>query len=193
MFKRNQLYTSLLVAGLVTTAGIVHAQQTLSSQASVTVQNAFTLAENTAMSFGTITASRGDTALSMELPVDGTAQTGDDTGTGNLTILTAGTPGEFEVTGAAAFTAMTVEMPTTAVTLSNAAAPPADPKFTVDTFKFREAGAGNTTITGSGSITTDATGGFVFNVGATLNLASGASKTLVDGDYVGNYDVTVSY
>jgi hypothetical protein len=194
MFKRNQIQKTLLVSALTLSAVTVIAQETVTSQASVTVQNAFNLVEVAPISFGTVTVAPGPTEVSsLVIQPDGVTDvtTASD---GTFSVITAGTPGQYTVDSAASFTNLTVTNTTTLpLELANQSANSSNGKFELSAFTFLEDGtAGGGAV--SATIETDLTGTLAFNVGATLTVPSAAGTvTYVDGNYVGNYTLQVAY
>jgi len=134
---------------------------------SATVVAPITLAQATAMNFGSIapTTSAGTVVLS----------TAGARANSNVDLLTGGTiaAATFNVTGGNS-AAYSITLPASAVTLTAGAN-----TMTVDTFNHD---AGGTPAVGAGG--TDS-----FNIGSTLNV--GASQAA--GSYSGTYQVTVSY
>ena len=103
------------------------------------------------------------------------------------TPVSFGTPGVVTITGAPPFTAMTITV-LTAVTLQNPATV-GEATFTADL-----------DATGLGySLTTDAAGELVIQIGGTLTTEvagmdeNGIAKVYTDGTYIGTYSLTVSY
>lgn len=192
MFKRNQIQKTLLVSALALSTAVCIAQETITSQASITVQNAFNLAENAPISFGTVTVKQGATNQSTYvIQPDGTAtpSAGADA---TFTVITPGTAGQYAIDSAAPFTSLNIVATTTTVNLVNAAAPGTNGFFTLGDIFFGEDGVGGAGSATSASIDTDVNGELAFNMGATLTVPSG-TLTYVDGSYVGNHTITVSY
>lgn len=205
----------LMILAAVT--GSVNAQETANSTATVTIQNSFTLAESQALNFGTLTV-QGETDTDATL--DGTVQaqvtvfangstpTSGSTGTtdtdagdsdASATIITAGQPAIFDISGAASFTTLTISVPAdNSVTLSAASAPPTNGTFTITGADLYDNANGTdiTVASDAGTITTDATGTAQFAFGAILNTqdATGQNSTsYIDASYTGSYAITVSY
>lgn len=194
MFKRNQIQKTLLVSVLAVTASVCGAQETVNSQASITVQNAFNLNEVAPLNFGTVTVRPSLTATStLRIQPDGVIPTPTVGAGGTLTVIVPGSPAQYTVDTAAPFTALTVTTPTTSVDLLNGQAPPDNGEFTLSDITFEEDGTSGAGAV-SATIDTDVNGELTFNMGATLTVASAAADTtFVDGAYVGNYSIEVSY
>jgi hypothetical protein len=114
MFKRNHISVALAATALLTSS-VAFAEQ-VTSTATVTVQNAFTLAEVAPLNFGVLRVTQEDaqstSAAFITLPVDGsamvaTAGTGGATA-GSITAITQGTIAEYAITNAAPFTNLSV-------------------------------------------------------------------------------------
>jgi hypothetical protein len=198
MFKRNQIQKTLVLAGVTLASCAAFAQQNETTTASVTVQNAFTLTEVDALSFGTITAVRvsGAGASTLTLNPDGTAENP----TGNIRVLAAGAPATYTVAGAASFTDLQMSLAADSIELSNSAAPGSNPTFDVDSFTVTNGTAtapitsgGYGTFTAGTAMTTDVNGAMTIGLGATLTLADGADASLIDGSYEGQFTLTVEY
>ncbi|MCC2604777.1 hypothetical protein [Planctobacterium marinum] len=214
MLSTKTAISCMVLASLV---GSVNAQETANSTASVTIQNSFTLAESQALSFGTITVQgEQDTDATLDGTVqaqvtvfaNGSTPTSGSTGTtdtdagdrdASATIITAGQPAIFDISGAAAFTTLTISVPADdSVTLSAPSAPPTNGTFTITGADLYDNANGTDIAVASdaGSITTDASGAAQFAFGAVLNTedATGANTTsYIDETYTGSYSITVSY
>jgi hypothetical protein len=194
MFKRNQIQKTLLVSALTVSAGMAMAQETVTSQASITVQNAFNLVEVAPVSFGTVTVAQSTTAVStLLIQPDGVTDVTAASG-GTFSVITPGSPGQYTVDSAAGFTNLTITRPATAdVELVNPVANSTNGRFILSGLTFLEdgeAGAGASSAT----IETDVAGTLAFNVGATLTVPSATTAAaFVDGDYVGSYTLRVAY
>ena len=138
-----------------------------SGSASATIASPISIAETTALSFGSVTA--GTTAGTVVVAPAGGATYG-----GGVTNFGGGAvPAAFSVTGAIN-TAFSVTVDTTA-TLSSGVN-----SMTVSSFATN-------LLAGAGTLS--ATGTSVVNVGATLNVAANQPA----GAYTGTYNVTVNY
>ena len=212
MLKLNRLATAVIASSLATGSFFASAEQTTSSTATVTVQNAFTLTEVTALSFGTIGASASTAALATANhshgyvtvdSINGTTSVEDAAGatvaeTVSLFKIADGAPGEYTVSGTAPFTQMKITAPT-AATLSNSAAPPANGVFLLSNFELSNAdGEVITTDTKSAASATDLNGDLTFKLGARLTPAKNAANdagamSFIDGEYSGSFNVKVDY
>ena len=219
MFKRNHVSVTAAVA-LIFTSSAVFAETTTST-ATVTVQNAFSLAEVAPLNFGTLAISQtlaqgaGAAAL-ITLPVDGSAMVPtagtNATTPSSIRAITPGTLAEYAITGAAQFTNLTLTVvsevgPNGAtaaagkiegVNLATLQAPGGGVNtFTIfaDNTDVLVVGGANDgdplSVTGN-NLRTDATGAVGFLLGATLEFAQ-AGLNPEDGDYSGTYSVTVNY
>lgn len=174
------------------------ALETLNSNATVTVNNAFTLAESSAMTFGTIRATADTTAAgataSLTLPADGSAGavTAATPASANIVVITGGTPASFAITNAAPSTPLTLSLPAGIVNLTT---PGGTAAFTVDTFNAIVRGGPNDgDAYAAANLITDATGAVGFDVGATLHTDAGSpGSDYLDGTYTGSYTVQVDY
>lgn len=198
-FIKNKISRTMAVATVaaVTFSGAALAEKA-TGNASVQVQNNFTVTEDVALSFGTVVAiAEGDAANTgdvAEMVVNSDGVTADSFTQGTLASLVAISPGnraEFSVSGAAPNTVLTITNPS-AFTLTDPSS--GDTKiFNVDTFT-------NSVITSGTAFTydTDATGVLVFGLGATLGtdnvLAGSAGAVAYDNvTFTGTYTMTVNY
>jgi hypothetical protein len=209
MFKQNTLkviVASSLIAGAVS----VVAQESVTSNATVTVSNAFDLVETQPISFGSITAigynytstgSSGTLQATVTVPANGSAPSAGTTGTADadptdtdsaISILTPGQRGLYDISNAAPFTALVVTLPSS-VALSAPSAPPGNGTFILDNFTAVNTDGGADAST---SITTNATGAAQIGLGATIltNVpAATGNLTYIDATYSGSYTLQVSY
>lgn len=196
MAKTNTKLTLLAAAGLIALVGSANAE-TIEGSASVTVQNAITIAQTTALSFGTIAAIADDNGTSpksatLVMGLDGVSVVTSD-GDAQITEITTGNAGVFTISGAAAQTDLTITLPSSDIDLVDPSGTESK-KFKVGTFAKGVVSGG-----GSGfSFTTDDNGELVFSVGATLTTdvagsGSGAADAYADTTYTGAYDVEVNY
>lgn len=203
MFKRNQLYVSLFATSMILGATSVVAQESVTSSASVVVQNAFDLAEVSAIDFGTVRATvdsdpTDDTAsihissftLGTDGTVSGVSAVGGATTESSMSVISNGTPGEFAISNASPFTTITISA-VSAFDIANASAAPGTAVFGVSNVLFREAGA----TSDATSVTTDINGEINFTVGADLSTDDNAAAqtNYSDGTYTGNFVMEVSY
>ena len=162
-----------------------------------TVSNTITLTETTPLNFGSLFAivdpDDDDTTLaSVTISPAGGMTTGaaTDCGVGkvsNIVPLGGHSAGQLDVTGAAAFTALTVTSGAGLVDLVHSSGSPTAAIFTLDTITTNPA----TTTTGL----TDASGNLTITVGGTISAVQQGSYSsgYLDGTYTGSYDVSVSY
>lgn len=209
MFIKNSVKLAVVAVSVMSAASAVVAQETISSTATVTISNAFTLAEVTPLTFGSfrLSASSGSTdTATIEVANDGTTEV---TATGNTsgTVLTDGTLGEYTISGAAPFTNLVlandgtnVELDSsngTSVALNTPSDNGTDFVMTIPLTKTLVVGGANdgATITTSGNVQTDTTGAVGFRIGGELayDPASATNETPADGVYTGSYTLTVSY
>lgn len=201
MFKRNKILLAVTSASLLTVSAASQAQETVTSQATVTVQNAFVLTEVTPLSFGTIRAAAqadGANVASITVNADGTPSANDSDNNAAITIISPGARGEYSVSGTAPFSGLTITFEAADVALTNATAPPGTPDFEILLGGWEAViiGGGNdgTAYANAGDLQTDVNGDVGFYVGGELATDSDASTSpYIDGAYVGNYVVEVSY
>lgn len=209
MFKRNQFYIALVATSLSLVASQALAQETVSSTATVTVSNAFTLQEVAAIDFGTVRLNYAHdgtndftTSAAMTINADGSPATfvaGVDTvasvSVASFTEILPGSPAEYSITAAAPFTAVSVQSLPTA-TLTNPASPGATLALTVGTTNFEIVGGTNPgdpyTQGAASNMITDATGSVGFLMGGTITTLA-TDVTYGDGAYSGTYSVVVEY
>jgi hypothetical protein len=220
MFNRKQLKLTLAVSTALLIGSTAVNAEIVNDTAGVTVQNAFTLTSTTAIDFGTIRVSQtGANATATPnrtiLNVDGTQTAINGDASGSVTVITSGTPGRVDVTGAAPFTNLTVLLDTTTplgfdgnadatafqgineVDLTTAGAAAAD-KFTmfVNPAATRiEGGTSNGVAydNTSPNLRTDGTGAVGMSFGGTLIYNAASTTSPADGLYEGNYSLTVNY
>jgi spore coat protein U-like protein len=181
--------TAVIAFSLTTNSA--QAQETVSSTATVVVQNAFTLTEVSGLDFGTIVALRdgagGGAVSNIVVGAEAAnATTVTNAGGANddrIIELTAGDRAEYAISAALPSTTFSIILPSTPVALNCAACSGAQEDFTVNSFV--DDGA-------DGTVTTDGTGAASFFVGAQLDTVSGTA-TYEDGTYSGTYDVTVTF
>ncbi len=204
MFKRNKLHTALVVTSVALMSSAAVAETT-SGTASVEITNAFSLVETTSISFGNLqltndTSSGTNGVVVVSIPGDANPMTltaADPTeASGN--ILAQGNPAVFDVTGAAPFTTMTIDLSgLNAVTLTNSDAPPATPTLTMDLSGTDQAfvvgGANDGLDLATGDLVTDANGAVGLSLGGTLTSDDSATAVYADGTYSGSYNLTITY
>jgi len=198
---------ALLAAG----ATQATAKETVNSTATVKVQNAFDLAENTGLDFGTLrvtadtgTAKATAVAATVTVKSDGSGTTAANPSGSVLAsaqVIAEGSPATYTVTKVAPFSKMVITFPADdSVILSAASAPNETSKFTLSGFEaYVTSGANANTAydTGTSNLAADVDGTVTFAVGATLNTdkrgTEGAITQYIDGDYTGKYDIIVAY
>lgn len=203
MFKRNQLYVSLIATSMILGTATAVAQESTTSSASVVVQNAFDITEVAPLDFGIVRATvdsdptddAGSVSVaSFAIGADGSigvvGVAGGATTAAAISVIADGAPAEFAITNAAPFTDIDINT-ITGFDLVNSAAAPGTGVFGVDSFVFREAGA---TSDGT-SVTTDINGEINFTMGATLSTddATAAVTNYSDGTYTSTFVMEVQY
>ena len=202
MYMKNKIVRIMAIStisaiSILATSGIVNAE-TITANASITVQNGFTITETTPLSFGTIVAIANShtTADLATLVVSSDGVSADIASHGTLASIVSispGAPGVFTVTGAAPNTVLTVT-PASAFTLSDPSGTFAT-DFDVNTFT-------QTVVTSGTPFTydTDGTGTLVFNYGATLSTKTpsggGGADVAVPYDnitFTGTYSMQIEY
>ena len=201
MIKMNKIATGLAASVLLVSAGHV-AAETVTSTATATVQNAFTLAEVTALDFGTFRATNTTVALggvaTLVRPANAAtaSSTSATTGAAKIQSLVEGAPGEYTVSGVAGFSTLTLTLPLTAeVTLAAAGTPAGVATFAVEDFTaYKTSGtAGAIALASSvGTFQVDSAGEATFTIGASLETVP-SDDTYADVPYSGDYIVTVEY
>ncbi len=206
---------------LLASSTIVNAE-VANDAATVTVQNAFTIASTTPIDFGVlrVTQSVAQTQATPSrtiLDVDGTQTAVDGTGgTGSLTVISAGTPGRIDVTAAAPFTSLSIALDgdtnndfTGAIDEGTAldginntdlttAGAGANDKFTmfVNAADTRIEGGlndGSAYNSGATNLRTDGAGAVGLSFGGMLVWNYASIESPADTTYTGNYSITVNY
>lgn len=202
----NKLLKLSSLAALVALSGNYALAETATGNASVTVSNAFTLSEDTALTFGTIRAvvsSADGTAqnvVTMTLPANGTNPSVTETVAGNgntrsasMNIITPGTPGTFSVSGAAPNSILNITFDA-AFPLTIAAGGPTFLATINQAYITSGPNANRAYSAGVDDLFTDATGAVTFDVGGTLATQAGGNATdYRDQTYTGTYTMTVDY
>ncbi|MFQ3197265.1 MAG: hypothetical protein ACI81A_000971 [Paraglaciecola sp.] len=203
MTKFNKIATGICAVLMLASAG-QSAAETVTSTASAVVQNAFVLAEISALDFGTFRA-KNDVAATVEVatlvrPADAalsSSTTNGATGLAAIQSLIEGAPGEYSISGVAGFATLTLTLPlTSVVTLTAAGNPAGVATFAVENFTARKTSgtAGAITLaTSVGTFQVDANGDATFAVGASLNTVPTTTTTYSDVPYSGDYIVLVEY
>ena len=191
--------TKVLTATFLTVVSAQSLAATAPATASVTVQNTFTLTEDTALSFGTVRATADPNGVanfaSLILAADGTTSTA-TVGNSSMTQLAAGSVGQFTVTNAAPFTNLTITFPPD-FELQNGTAPPGSPNFDIfqaDWTAIVRGGANDGVAYTPSNLQTDVTGTVSFDAGTSLKTdATVTTSAYIDAAYTGNYTMTVDY
>ena len=173
--KTKIMALALTTCSLLAFTTDAQAQEAINSNASVVVQNAFTLVENNALDFGTIVAFGDGTGagaaatLAIDTAGGATITNGGGATDDRIVELIAGNQADFTISAAAPSTVMNVTIPSADITLScTVGCTGTPPDFTVGTF------VDDTTGGPSGTVTTDGAGGATFNMGATLTTDAAA-------------------
>jgi hypothetical protein len=204
MFKRKNLYTALVASSALLLSAAASAETTPGT-ASIQITNAFSLVETTPIDFGNIQVANdtdGATTgvVTVTIPGNANPMTLGNAATpaeANGNILTQGTPGLFDITGAAPFTALNIQFPTS-FELTNSTAPPSTPAFSVllaeaTTFVVGGANDGVLYNDTTPNLTTDGTGAVGFSLGGVLTTDATATAVYADGTYSGSYTMEVIY
>jgi hypothetical protein len=200
--------------GTVATLGMLPqaTAETVSLDATVDVLNTFSLVQDSAISFGVVRATASTDAANtayVVLPASPTGAITNDTTTGAnstsvpaMSVLTAGAPGQYTVSGAAAFTSLNISVDSNSVNLVGSGIPPAKPSyFTLGSLTMKDATNPAKSLSSTpDTLTTLADGSLVFTVGGTLTTADNADTVTdftdgnyQDGTYSGSLTLTVEY
>jgi hypothetical protein len=208
MFKRNYIYTALVAASAVFVSSAAVAQESVTGDATVTVSNAFTLQQDVAIDFGTLrifndedTNTTGVVTVTIPGNTNPMSLAALAPTEASGTIIAAGAPGEFSISAAAPFTALTIDFSdATAVALTNTGAPSTTPEFTVafaatTTYIVGGSNDGQLLVPATDDLVTDGTGAVGFRLGGVLTTDDGADagETYADGVYAGTFSLTVDY
>lgn len=177
----------MAVAGLVCAAGQANAQsEALSNEpVTLTVQNNFTLAQNTAMNFGTYvviadTAGANTATLTMA-EANGTVTPANSAPAQFILVSATGqSRGIYDISGAAPATTLNVTIGGL-TDLSCGACLGSPPVLDLTSVTADDA-----------TPTTDGTGAVTVNIGAVLTTVAGGNQ-YTDGTYAGDFDLTVAY
>lgn len=203
-FNVNKVAAGVGLVAVVVGQGQALAE-TVPATASVSVQNTFTLTQVQPLSFGTIRAvaqADGANAATIVIsPVTSTAPVAASLGSASAQVITAGTPGQFSVAGAAPFANLNINFPATQTNLTAPASPPGTPKFfiaagTTGWAAQITSGPNNNTAYNDAApnLQTSATGAVNFNLGATLSTDNVATTLpYADATYTGNFNLVVVY
>jgi hypothetical protein len=229
MFKRKNLSVALAVSSVLLASSTIANAEVANGTATVTVQNAFTLASTTNIDFGTLRVTSNGTAAATATPAfttldtDGTqvSTNGEDAVPAEvvtMTVIAPGTPGRVDVTGAAPFTALQVELASTTLGYDEDEAGGAvtDALNGINGTQLTAAGAGtndffrmivqveDTNIEGGtnngnplaatgDNLRTDAAGAVGLSFGGKLLWNAASIVSPDDGAYTGNYSITINY
>ncbi len=209
MFKRNQFYIALVATSLSLVASQSLAQESVSSTATITVSNAFTLQEVAPIDFGTVRLSYDrqsgdfDAGADMTIFANGSPAvftaadfTTATDGSASFTEILPGSPAEYSITAAAPFTAVRITNDPEAI-LTNPASPGAQLLLSVADDNFEIVGGTNPgdvydKSVATSNMVTDATGSVGFLMGGTITTLV-TDVTYGDGAYSGTYNVIVDY
>lgn len=190
LFKLHHVAFAAVAALAVVAFGSQDAKaqsQTVNYTASVTVQNTFTVANTTPLSFGTVAAVSSTTAgTQAQIVLQGNSGTtavtqGSGGSLSRLLIIQAPTPGVINITAAPPSTAITITQGSQ-VSLTN----PADANAPGFFFTPSAVAAGFNS-------TTSAAGALTVNVGGTLTTKQETVSAYSDGTYTGTYSVTFAF
>lgn len=217
MFKRNHISVAVAATALLTSS-VAFAEQ-VTSTATVTVQNAFTLAEVAPLNFGTLRVTQEATQATatpafISLPVDGSAMipTAGNAG-GSITAITQGTIAEYAITNAAPFTNLSVTVASENNQLASSTAGAlvgvngstlvtagggATEFFTIyayvgDTNIVGGANDGDPLSATADNLRTDAAGSVGLQLGGILAFNPAAGVSPNDGVFSGAYTLEVTY
>lgn len=208
MKQRNQKLVTGLSAAMLLMGANVALAETVNVPAQVTVNNAINFTFTGTLDFGEVRAAADSTVAecsglvlsptSLTLTAAPTSATCSSAGTSVIQAV-GGTVARpvFTVAGVAPFTTLTLTVPNTAVDLT-AATGPGTAQFQLINFTAQKTSAPAAAVTitaGDGPLATDATGGAVFTVGATLitDPTAVTTTTYQDLAYTGSFDVEVNY
>ncbi|KZN49569.1 hypothetical protein N474_04745 [Pseudoalteromonas luteoviolacea CPMOR-2] len=193
-FRKIGFVSTLALMAFASNAG---EQRTF--EAKVTVKNAFELEKQSDLLFGTIRAkadTTGTDTATLVIPADtgkAASVTSTDITKAEISILEAGAPAQFKISGVVPFATLTITDPVeTNIVLSGGN--PNAAGFTMDTFTYYiETGAlSQQDVTGN-QIQVDDKGEALFNIGATLKTTTGGTANYLDGSYSGTFTIEVSY
>jgi hypothetical protein len=215
MFKPNKITKILGATFVLVSSNSVLAQETESTNATVTVLNAFAFDNVDDLDIGTVRAANNNSSdgnfATFDLLADGTtASSGENNGAIIQLIGTPGTPASFTIAGVTAFAQMAVTFPSTATTLFPASAAPTSANFLIPaglansadmesggfTVAVRDAlipTADADAATGIAKITADGAGAAAFTVGARIQTVPSASRNYTDEAYTGTFTISVDY
>lgn len=207
----NKIFTkAALAASISLFAFNATAVENVSFNGTVTVQNAFTLTNDTPLNFGTLRANAdtaGATEATLELSPNSTAASTIANGA-NATIaeLVKGEPATFTVSGVSAFAFLTFDIDDAEGNITSVSPVPTGAAFfkvTAPSIRVLTGGNANTTLDltdltiPAGQLQVDGAGEATFSLGATLttsqNTADSTDSDYIDGDYSGTFALTLEY
>lgn len=219
MKQRDFKLAKSLSAAMILMGSNLAMAENVTVPATVTVNNAINFTFLGTLDFGSVRAKSSATAskcIGLQIPAGASAAalitpagtttdydlectTKTDSAAGLSLQAVGGTPARpvFTIAGVAPFTSLTLTVPTGKTALTAATGPGTAQFSLVDFTAYKTSGTpGTITLASSiGTIATDATGGAVFNVGATLitDDTGPTTATYQDLAYTGTFVVTVAY
>ncbi|MFT7356139.1 MAG: hypothetical protein ACI92T_003191 [Pseudoalteromonas distincta] len=207
----NKIFTkAALAASMAALSFGAVAVENVSFNGTVTVQNAFTLTNDTPLNFGTLRAN-ADTAAATEatltLSPNSTAASVIANGTGaTIAELVKGEPATFTVSGVSAFAFLTFNIDDAEGNITSVSPVPTGAAFfkvSDPSIRVLTGGNANTTLDltdltiPAGQLQVDGTGAATFSLGATLTTSNNTDDTTtsdyIDGDYSGTFALTLEY
>ena len=195
----NKIFTKAALAASMAVLSFGAAAESVSFQAGVTVQNAFTLTNDSALDFGTIRASAdlaaAETATLVLAANPATSPTTASTSIADaeIAILVPGAPASFSVSGVSPFGSLTITNPPESA-ISPDAAPAGTATFTLGTPTYYVLTGATPNSAATTAIQVDANGEATFNVGATLTTdATTPTSDYIDGTYSGSFTLELNY
>lgn len=195
----KKIFTKVtLAASMIMLASNVMAE-TATFNAGVTVQNAFTFDSTADLDFGTIRAKADTAATDIATLVlaanPATSSTTTASGAGaEISVLVAGTPASFSVSGVSPFATLTIDDTGVTGAISPVTAPAGTAGFTLSTPTYYVLTGATPNSTATTTIQVDSTGAATFNLGATLTTdATTPTSDYIDGDYSGTFTLILDY
>ena len=195
----NKIFTKATLAVSLAVLSFGTAAESVSFQAGVRVQNAFTLTNDAPLDFGTIRAS-GDlsgtekaTLVLAANPATSSTTASSDVTEAEIAILVPGTPASFPIAGVSPFGSLTISNPTETA-IAPDAAPAGTAAFTLSLPTYYVLTGGTPNSVATTTIQVDASGEATFNLGATLTTtAVAATSDYIDGSYSGTFTLELNY
>lgn len=207
----NKIFTkAALAASISLFAFNATAVENVSFNGTVTVQNAFTLTNDTPLNFGTLRAN-ADTSAATEatltLSPNSTAASVIANGTdATIAELVKGEPATFTVSGVSAFAFLTFNIDDAVGNITSVSPVPTGAAFfkvSDPSIRVLTGGNANTTLDltdltiPAGQLQVDGAGEATFSLGATLTTSNNTDDTTttdyIDGDYSGTFTLTLEY